>query len=247
MYDPVKDGVAKTVHSVTYTEVDPPSEWTELVHSYWELKTDADLSEDFVLHALPDACVNLLFNQHDVEIAGVTALHTAHTTLNLGRSFHYVGVQLFPGAWSGALIDTVDHYVGEPYAGDLPLIDTNRALVTFDDFTTKTEVLTDLIAELAYAEIVSANPVTAAILKNIDDVRSVADMAKIAGFSPRQLQRRLKARTGFTPHDLLKVLRMQRSFREDYLLSYTDQPHFIHSFRDLTGFTPARFTDTFDV
>ena len=72
-------------------------------------------------------------------------------------------------------------------------------------------------------------------------------MASAAALSPRQLQRRLKAETGFSPHDLLKVLRLQKSFRQDYLLSFADQSHFTHSFRELTGFTPGEFQKRFDV
>ena len=72
-------------------------------------------------------------------------------------------------------------------------------------------------------------------------------MAEAAALSPRQLQRKLKATTGFSPHDLLKVLRLQNSFRQDYLLSFADQSHFTHSFRDITGYTPGAFMKTFDV
>ena len=100
MYDPVKDGVAKTVESVVYTEAPPPAPLGGLVHCFWELRTTTDLADDFTLHAVPDACVNLLFDQHDTRIAGVTQLHTSHTTLDLGRSFHYAGIQFFPGVWA---------------------------------------------------------------------------------------------------------------------------------------------------
>ncbi len=117
MYDPVKDGVAKTVESVVYDEAAPPAALRELVHCFWELRTLTDLDEDFTLHAMPDACVNLLFNLHDPRIAGVTRLHTTHTTLDLGRSFHYAGVQLFPGVWRGDPDALADDYVGEPYRG----------------------------------------------------------------------------------------------------------------------------------
>ncbi|MEZ5226647.1 MAG: AraC family transcriptional regulator [Acidimicrobiales bacterium] len=88
---------------------------------------------------------------------------------------------------------------------------------------------------------------TAAILTRLDEITSVADMAAVAALSPRQLQRTLKATTGFAPHDLLKVLRIQQSFRRDYLLLFTDQSHFTHSFRHVTGYTPGRFSKTFDV
>ena len=246
MYDPVKDGVEKSVPSMVYVEVEPPSALADLVHCYWEMKTKVDLAEDFVLHALPDACVNVLFDQRDPTIAGVTALHTTHTTLNLGRSFHYVGVQFLPGVWRRSVEATVDHYVGEPYDGDLPLIETSQALVALD-MTAKQPVLSDFVNELLSANVIERNQVTAAILTNIDEIFSVADMASVAALSPRQLQRTLKESTGFTPHDLLKVLRLQHSFRQDYLLSFTDQSHYTHSFRKLTGYTPGQFRKKFDV
>lgn len=246
MYDPVKDGVDKSVQSVSYIEVAPPASLGELVHCFWEMKTQADLEDNFTLHALPDACVNVLLDQHDTRIAGVTALHTAHTTLNLGRSFHYVGVQFYPGVWRGAPEGTVDHYVGEPYDGDLPLVETSRALAGLE-LDAMTPILAEFVEGLRADGVVAPNPVTAAILANIADVHSVADMASVAALSPRQLQRTLKATTGFSPHDLLKVLRLQHSFRQDYLLAFADQSHFIHSFRDITGYTPAQFQKIFDV
>lgn len=246
MYDPVKDGVAKTFESVIYTEASPPAPLGELVHCFWELRTESDLADDFTLHAMPDACVNLLFNQHDTRIAGVTRLHTTHTSLDLGRSFDYAGIQFFPGVWRGDPQASVDRFVGEPYEGDLPLVEASRAAADFD-FDGKATVFSDFVETLLDAGLVAPNPVTSAILSNLDEIQSVGDMAVVAALSPRQLQRTLKATTGFSPHDLLKVLRVQHSFRQDYLRSFTDQSHFTHSFRKLTGYTPGRFRKTFNV
>jgi AraC-like DNA-binding protein len=246
MYDPVKDGVPKTAESVVYTEAPPPAALAELVHCFWELRTETDLADDFTLHAMPDACVNLLFNQHDTRIAGVTQLHTTHTTLDLGRSFHYAGIQFFPGVWRGDPDASVDHYVGEPYEGDLSLVEVGTAAADFG-FDGKVTVFSEFVENLLDAGLVAPNPVTAAILTNLDKIHSVSDMAAAAALSPRQLQRALKMTTGFAPHDLLKVLRVQHSFRQDYLLSFADQSHFTHSFRKLTGYTPGQFNKTFDV
>lgn len=246
MYDPVKDGVSKTAKSVVYTEAGPPAALRELVHCFWELRTQTDLAEDFTLHAMPDACVNILFNQIDPRIAGVTQLHITHTTLDLGRSFHYAGIQFFPGVWRGDPEASVDHYVGEPYEGDLPLVEVSNAAKNLG-FADKATVFSTFVETLRNAGHVAANPLTAAILTNIDKIHNVADMAKVAALSPRQLQRALKATTGFAPHDLLEVLRVQQSFRQDYLWSFADQSHFTHSFRKLTGYTPGQFAKTFDV
>ena len=246
MYSPIRDGIEKTVRSVRYTEAKPPSNLFGLVHCFWELKTDSALSDDFYLHALPDACVNILFNQADTKIAGVTALRTTFEVLNLGRMFHYVGIQFFPGVWQGSPKEIVDRFIGTPYLGALPLIETSNELAKLDFFA-KQSVLSDLVQRLIDEKLVVTNVITEKILTNIDEIHTVADMSAMTGMSPRQLQRTLKRTTGFSPHDLLKVLRLQQSFRQHYLESYSDQSHFIHSFRKITGYTPARYADKFDV
>lgn len=245
MYDPVKDGVSKSVR-VSYLEASPPPDLSEVVHCFWEIKTEQDLQEDFTLHVLPDACVNILLNPLEPAIAGVTAIQTKYITLNLGRRFHYVGVQLYPGVWMGPREETVDHYVGEPYRGELPLVRTARQVSRLG-FQEASGPLSRLVGDLLEASVIGENPTTSAILRKLDSIRTVADMAAAAQLSPRQLQRRLKETTGFRPHDLLKVLRIQQSFRKDVLLAFSDQAHFIHAFRQLTGYPPGEFKKIFDV
>jgi AraC-like DNA-binding protein len=246
MYSPAQDGIEKTFQSVLYQEARAVGDMSRLVHCFWELKTTRVLTDDFHFHALPDACVNVLLNQAEPDIAGVTALRTKYEVLNLGKSFHYVGIQFFPGVWRGDKNEIVDSYVGTPYAGRLPLVEMNHRL-TGTDFAEKQRVLAALVDWLVGAGVVAANPVVEKILAALDDIRSVADMALMTGLSARQLQRSLKQSTGFSPHDLLKVLRLQQSFRTHYLDLYADQSHFIHSFRKITGYTPAKYFEKFDV
>jgi AraC-like DNA-binding protein len=234
----------KKVQSVRYIEAKPPNSLSGFVHCFWELKTVATLPEDFLLHALPDACVNVLFNQLDTDIAGITALRTAHEVLNLGKAFHYVGIQLWPGVWRGDRSEIVDRFVGTPYLGSLPLTETS-ARIEKSDFPSKQPILSELVHRFVDDKLVVASIVTRRILEKIDGIRTVADMATATNLSPRQLQRTLKQTTGFSPHDFLKILRVQMSFKRDYLMSYADQSHFIHSFRKITGYTPARYADKF--
>ncbi|MDP2418577.1 MAG: AraC family transcriptional regulator, partial [Hydrogenophaga sp.] len=236
----------KSARSVRYAEAKPPELFFGLVHSYWELKTEVALEDDFCLHAIPDACVNILFNQVQTEIAGVTALRTRFEVLNLGKSFHYVGIQLLPGVWQGSQQEIAGQFVGSPYLGELPLVATSQELVK-RDFPAKQEVLSSLVQKLIDTNLVVNNFVMARILANIARIHTVSDMASVACLSPRQLQRTLKQTTGFAPHDLLKVLRIQQSFRQHYLDLYADQSHYIHSFRKVTGYTPAKYIDKFDV
>ena len=246
MYDPIEDGREKNKQPVTYREAKPPEVFSDLVHSYWELKTEATLVDDFFLHALPDACVNILFNQKDTQIAGITALQTTYTELNLGKDFYYAGIQFFPGVWQGNKNETTDSFVGTPYLGDLPLVEANIKLATVD-FLGKEPFFSALITQLIERKHVGVNTVTKKILSNLESIHSVADMAEITHMSSRQLQRVLKKSTGFSPHDFLKVIRMQQSFQQHYLDAYTDQSHFIHSFRKITGYTPAEYYRKYNV
>jgi AraC-like DNA-binding protein len=246
MYSPVQDGIATSVRLVHYAEVAPPQQLAGFVHCFWELRTLAVLPEDFRYHALPDACVNLLLNQADTDIAGITALHTASTVLNLGTSFHYVGVQLLPGVWQGDRGEIVASYVGTPYRGKLPLVQTSQRVVGLA-FEEQVPLLVELVHWCIAQGHIVPNPVTARILAHLDGIRSVADMAELVGMSQRHLQRTLKSATGFTPHNLLKVLRVQQSFRKHHLDLYADQAHFIHEFRRATGYTPGKYRKQFGV
>lgn len=246
MYTPVQDGIKKSAQSVQYIEAEPPHDLIGLVHCFWELKTVAPLTEDFHLHAVPDACVDIMFNEIDTSIAGVTTLHTTYKVLNLGKEFHYVGIQFLPGVWQGNRDEIADKYIGSSYTGSLPLIEKNKKMVG-SSFLEKQPIMAELVRQLTNDRIVTAGEVTAKILVSLDDIHNVADMAEITGVSARQLQRTLKQATGFAPHDFLKVLRLQQAIKQGYPTLYTDQSHFIRSFRAITGYTPAQYFSKFDV
>ena len=244
MYSPARDGISRAAHAVRYTEAIPPVALHGIVCCFWELKTDGELEEDFRLHATPDACVDIMFNELDTNIAGVTGLQTTYTVLNLGRVFNYLGIQFLPGVWCGNRNQIVDHYIGSAYTGNLPLVEANNRMSGLD-FPGKQAVMAKLVLQLSTQNIVMRNPLVEKILESIDEIHSVTDMADLAGLSPRHLQRTLKQSTGFTPHDFLKVLRLQGSFRQPDLNAFSDQSHFIRSFRNATGYPPGQYAKTF--
>ncbi len=246
IYDPIHDGMDRSVRGVRHDFQRPPPALRRCVHGFWQLKSDGALANEFILQAVPDACVNLLFNRLDPDIAAVTALRTRSEALNLGRHFHYVGVQLMPGAWRGDPRASRDHFVDSAYAGPLPLRAANQAMAQ-QDFAGMQIVMAALVAELTDRGLISPDPVLERILVSMDAIRTVQDMATAVHLSPRQLQRRLTQATGLSPRELLKVLRVQRSFSQHYLDLYADQSHYIHSFREVTGYTPTRYQQKFHV
>jgi AraC-like DNA-binding protein len=245
-YNPVKDGVLKNFESVFYSEDSPPKDLKEIVHSYWELKTNHTLDTDFILHVIPDACINILFNLLDTKIAAITYRQTLYVALNLGKNFHYAGIQLFPGMWNGNLNEVKTGFVDTPYNGELPLVETANQILNlkFQDFN---PIFSELIRTLIAQNRVRENLVTGRILSDLDVIDSVEEMAASVNLSTRQLQRNLKKTTGFSPHDFLKILKLQQSFRSDYLDFYVDQSHFINNFKKITGYTPKEYFKNFNV
>jgi AraC-like DNA-binding protein len=246
MYRPVKDGIEKKETSVSYTESLPPLHLRKFVNCFWELKVTDILADDFHYHIVPDACVNILFDQQNIKIAAITALQAEFRVLNLGKNFHYVGIQLLPGVWRGPQDEIVRGLVDKPYAGNLSLLDVNQRIFHLD-LKLKESVLSLFVEELIAQRFIEEDPVLGQILSHIDTINNVSAMAKIAGLSPRQLQRRLTDSISLTPHDLLKVIRIQQAFRQHYLDFYSDQSHFIHSFRRIMGYTPKKYIKKFNV
>ena len=245
-YDPKGNSKERAVKDVAFHEAEPPAHLRGIVHRFLELRTIDRLSSDYRFHALPDACTYIVFDQTDPSVTGVTRLSASSQELNLGRAFHVTNIRFLPGVWQRDRAPIEHGMIESHYRGDLPLVATNQTLIG-QDFAAKQAVLTRLVDDLLARGLLVANPVTEKIFANIEQIHSVADMAEISELSPRQLQRVLKKTTGFTPHDFLKVLRLQQSLLSEPSLSYVDQSHFIHSFRKATGYTPAKYAQKFDV
>lgn len=245
MYDPKGNSKEKAVDAVRFTEVEPPRHLRGIVHRFLELETDGTLAEDYRFHALPDACAYIVFDQLDKQITGVSKLRAQAEEFNLGRRFHFINIRFLPGVWQGESEQISYGMLNTAYEGTLPLIGINHAL-SKGDFAAGQALLCELVELLIEKELVAPNPVTDKIFQNLDDIQSVADMATAANLSARQLQRILKRTTGFTPHDFLKVLRLQQGLNGKDTWSYADQSHFIHSFRTATGYTPGKYAKKYD-
>lgn len=246
MYDPKGNSKDRAVPTVQFTETEPPAHLRGIVHRYLELKTDAPLAEDYRFHALPDACTYVVFDQLNPRITGVSKLRSASEEFNLGRSFHFINIRFLPGVWQDSQEPVAYGLLDQPYQGRLPLLAISAALRA-DGFEKGQARLSAMVDVMAAQGLVAHNPVTEQIFAHLGDIGSVADMAAATGLSARQLQRKLKQTTGFSPHDFLKVLRLQQSLNGQDTWDYADQSHFIHSFRNATGYTPGKFAKKFDV
>lgn len=245
-YSPIGNPKKRSVNDVQFREARPPDHLSSIVHRYINIWTTKPLDSDYRFHALPDACTYLIFDQRNPDVAGVSALGKSSMELNLGRMFHFVNVRFFPGVWQTDQEQPFVGQINQCYNGKLPLVAVNQKL-SGQPFEKQQDILTNYIEDLVNQKILVTSIVVMRILKRLDSINSVAAMAEAARISSRHLQRCLKQETGFTPHDFLKILRLQRSLLHPDFDQYSDQAHFIRSFRMATGRTPSKFYQEFFV
>lgn len=244
MYQPVQNGINKAAITVKYEESVPPDHISDFVYCFWQLRTKASLNDDFHYLVLPDACIDIVFDFSQPNLVNVMTPELISEVINLGRKFNYVGVRLYPGVWSKDLDQIIGNNRTDIALGDYSANEIIRSL-RVGDFEAQQTKLINIVEHMIEKGIIQPNPTTKRILHNIDQIHDVTDMAKFASMSTRQLQRKIKEYTGYTPHDLLKILRLQKSFNEDYLSLYADQSHYIHHFKHTTGFTPTAYEKTY--
>ena len=89
-------------------------------------------------------------------------------------------------------------------------------------------------------------------LRHNPDVTRVEHVAREFGLTERSLQRLVEQRVGLTPkwlvkrrrlHDAVQALKSGNTTLADVAaeLGYSDQAHFTHDFRAVTGMTPGHF------
>jgi AraC-like DNA-binding protein len=246
MYNPKGNGRVKLTPSVEFDAFEPPPHLAKLVSRFLHIRTNGVLEEDYKFHALPDACTYMVFDQLDPQITAATRLLATSAEFNLGRSFHFLNIQFLPGVWRESAEPIRYGVIDTPYVGTLPLVETNESLrgIGIED---KLTVLVRFVEALRDQVTIGTDPLMEKIFVHMDEINSVADMSDILQMSPRHIQRIIKSTTGFSPHDFVKVLRLQRALIENDTSSYADQSHFIHAFRKATGYTPKRYAQKFDV
>lgn len=245
-YAPTGHGKKKGHEAVRFVEAEPPRHLRGIVHRFVHLSTNAPLAEDYRFHALPDACSYLVFDQLHPGVAGATRLCHVSEEFNLGRAFHFANVRLFPGVWQLQKHALATGQIRSRYRGELPFAECAQRLCG-QDFALQQLILAEFVEVLMERKIIRTNTAMHRVLMHLDEIRQVSDMASVAGVSPRHLQRLVKDCMGFSPHDLLKILKLQMSLRGDVNGVYSDQSHFINAFRKALGYTPTTFHRMFDV
>ena len=204
----------------------------DLVCCFWELATGAPLPENFQYIVLPDACVDLVFDLRRGEAVVMTP-HITSQKIELGTDFRYVGIRLWPGVYRGELTQIIGGTLDiDELAGEKVSLVAARLLEL--TFAQQQAELAAMVERLAASGLLKNDAFTMQFIEFASKLHSVNDVARRLKMSERQLRRRVRQATGFSPRELLKIVNFQRTFAGDWTEIYADQSHYIHSFRQIT-------------
>lgn len=220
---------------VVYAEHPPSKGLEELVYCTWELRTAESLVNDFIYLVLPDICTDIIFDLHpqDNENVFVMASGSDAQEINLGKTFHFMGVRFFPG--------TLKRDYMQRSANSNEIANTWRQLNSTKTESDRFDILLRYVALLQAQGEVAKNYLLHQVISHSQDMHTVGDIEVLTGYTRRQLQRIFREQTCLTPRDFLKVLRFQQTLHSESDTRYADQSHLTKEFKRITGLTPARF------
>lgn len=230
------------VNDVIYREVAPSSLSNTIIYKLWTLQSLRALDQPFEYLILPDGCIDIVFDLNTPPSTDGALIMTPHTTgihLQLGTSFRYAGIRLYPGAWQFSPVEIVGDMKIQQSLSDIDLVAIQKQLASAKAIDDLWPILEDCSHTLQRVGIVQENPAIAQLLNT--DLTSASVMAAQTGYSVRHIQRVLRHNVGFTPHDFIKVIRFQRALYKRDVSGYADQSHYIREFKRITGMTPQAF------
>lgn len=246
MYTPIQIGLPRSFkHSVEYEEFTPSKISRDIVYCYWVLRSRHMLAKDFKYLVLPDGCIDIVFDVSSAPgFTGALIMSSdiTATAINLGKSFAYIGIRMQPGAWLKLPITSMGQVVERRSLGEQDLERMHQKL-TGNAHLEDRQTLEDLAISLFERSIIGENALIQHLLQR--PIATVEDAVQVSGYSRRQVQRLIRERVGYNPHDFLRIIRFQRALTSMKADEYADQSHFIRDFKRITGMTPGEFKATY--
>lgn len=252
--------------TLTYREFEPAPPLSPYVERYWCVTASRPLPYAVPNRIMPDGCVDILFNAGDAfrrdaaEEPGLRSLLVGPmwrpVVAGMRGVVEVVGVRFRPeGAYS---------LLG------LPLSELDNRLVPMEDLTATLGAKLDALLQQAADPIERVRAIERVLRRRLGSRRpadetvsravtailhsrgraSIDDIARAAGTSGRNLERRFTPRIGLTPKMFSRVIRFRRvmtSIRNGRPTSwsrlaadagYYDQSHLIREFKAFSGLTP---------
>jgi AraC-like DNA-binding protein len=256
---------------VRYSTQEPPEALSDYVRFFWTLEASVGSMEPFVHRALPDNCLELIFycqgrfsissstgEEGNTFTSGVFGHAQKYRQFTTNNDFTLFGVYLYPHSFKMLF--------------DLPANELTDAMVNCEtlwgaegrvleekvmlapDNARRVEIVSTFLLDRIKATESSDSSFMFLVKKIIANniLISIPSFASDCNLSRRQLERKFKEFSGFSPKDFFRLVRFKNVLRESERRNkslvqiaidsgYYDQAHFTHEFKKYSGYNPREF------
>ncbi len=257
LFTPIQPTVRMLGGPVSYREVMPSPALQNMIYCYWSLRTEGELSSNFLYRVVADGCIDVFLDMDNKQETFVMGFCKKYTEFPLSKSFHYVGIRFLPSMFTQLFgIDAsllTDRYL--ELDSLMPsfhrvLSDELRAITVFSEWVERINQHLESYVESISIDVDNRFYDALETIFNCQGMFSVEKDLR-TGLSARQLRRVFNYYLGTTPKTFGKVVRFQnilkakpstQSLRQNklfYDVGYYDQAHFIKDFKSLYGVVPS--------
>lgn len=250
-----------------YEQLPPPDYLKRYIRYFWKLKNDNSEEASKTLGPLPDGCPGIIF-QHSSEgaLVGPTDTYLPEIFLYgqtikpiefyLRGKFQTLGICFYPHAINHIFGFTASELTDNCLDLSLVANGLKEQLLNSPSVTHQIEVLSSHLHNQVNKKDASIDRVTEYALTRIVKSKgnlSLKGLQTELQLSERGFQRKFDAQVGISPKLFARVCRFQASLTQlksnnyenlsdiAFDNGYTDQSHFIRSFKEFTGFSPFQF------
>jgi AraC-like DNA-binding protein len=255
---------------IRYETYLPPPALADVVRFYWAFEIDGFGGIPYIYRSMADGFAELVFHHrgpfqevtaNGLEHSNLASLHAQtarHRRFEVREGFSIFGAYLFPyalpslaGFSAAAFTDEMPDLQAVWGSDGIELLE--QIMLAPNDERRAAILSRFLLARLARGRRPHAlAPVAVQEILHKQGQVSITDLSHHLNVSPRQLERIFKDYAGFSPKTYSRILRFQaatgsygdadKSLTDIALdCGYYDQAHFIHDFRQFSGYTPSEY------
>jgi AraC-like DNA-binding protein len=256
---------------MNYNTLQPPAHLVKYIRFFWTLECEVTPESPYIHRCLADGCPELLFHykgkfdrlnaQEQPEncfSSGLQAQSRHFKRFIIDRDFGLFGVYLYPNA-----LFELFHFAAPELTNGMPDLQTvlgpeanmlEEQMMLAIDNQQRVNIITRFL-EMKIAKAKMVRPEITQTIRHIIGSKGTNSMESLANrqfLSLRQFERQFKTLSGFSPKLFTRIIRFQSAIAEAknqgrsltqiaYDCGYYDQSHFIHDFREFSGYHPGHY------
>lgn len=247
----------------------PPADLQPFIKFIWVFEGRASTEKPYYHRTPVDGCTQLIFafrggfhrqsepnHESPRLVSALIAQTTTSLTYRLDEDFGLFGVCLYPFSipylTSTEGPDFIDRYFAPEDLFGAPAKNVEQSMTDLDRNEHRLALIQGLFTSL-FARLPVQEPQVVGILRQLFKASAADELDALihpSSVSTRHLQRQTKRYTGYTPKQLVRILRLQLTLSSNppQALSdvaaqgdYYDQAHLSNEFRNLSGTTPGDY------